>query len=441
MASDPSTAELKLIDGVELKLALASDTQFVKLIGIYLCPLLLKLASPHTRTRAKTKNLLAMVDNRISSIVFELPIEALLTQYKDAKVPELVKDTTIQYLHKSLINGQIELGTLPLLMSGFAQVSSSQQSILFNIICHTLMAWVSPESTVQEDQLVQIYRIDSIADQEQLSKRFLDIMFLNMGYFKQDQSSSIQSTSSQLIRALNPSEIEAAEARRSDLHKLSMSGLQVEEIIFLTPWGASTFTIASLNAIKLGILRYLTMPIMTTELRHAVALVASFDLKNEIQNTAGTVIRQCELTDSDLYAQTLFNLLLERRNLGQQLHIRALQLLSKSVAAVKREENALAVIASGIECISPSTSYVSVSLQVIADRPKIRSATIGFLQWYARFGPSSGDSKTTPKLLSQITRFLNSQDITDDAKGSAYVAMGYLVRMCLFLQIVIDNVV
>lgn len=359
MTTDPAAAEIKLIDGVELKLALASDVQFVKLVNIYLCPLLLKLASPYARSRDKMLSLLAMIDNRTAGITFEFPTKALLAQYKDAKVPSLVKEATLKYLSRALIDDQLEQDALPLLMSGYSEASNSQQSILFNIICRMLCTWTVPDSTAQEDYLKETYKVDADGDQKLLANHFLNMMFLNMGYFKEEQAQSNQSVSSPLIRAPDPSDVEATEVRRMTLHKLSMTGLEEHDIKFLCPQGASTFTVATLNSIKIGILRFLQLRIMKDDLRYTIALVASFDLKSEIQNCASTVMRRCETSDSDGYARNLFDLLLSRKNLSQQLQIRIFQLLSKSISAVKQEESALAVITQGIECtittVVPST--------------------------------------------------------------------------------------
>lgn len=53
--SDPDEAkELRLVNNVELKIALADgDNKLQRLLNLYLPPLLLKLASPHVSVRNK----------------------------------------------------------------------------------------------------------------------------------------------------------------------------------------------------------------------------------------------------------------------------------------------------------------------------------------------------------------------------------------------------
>lgn len=53
--TDPDEAkELRLVNNVELKIALAEgDDKLQRLLNLYLAPLLLKLASPHVAVRNK----------------------------------------------------------------------------------------------------------------------------------------------------------------------------------------------------------------------------------------------------------------------------------------------------------------------------------------------------------------------------------------------------
>jgi proteasome component ECM29 len=62
MADTSEERELQLIDKLELRIALAKDdTKLETLLKTYLCPLLLKLTSPHLNVRNKVMRLLLLM--------------------------------------------------------------------------------------------------------------------------------------------------------------------------------------------------------------------------------------------------------------------------------------------------------------------------------------------------------------------------------------------
>lgn len=58
----------------------------------------------------------------------------------------------------------------------------------------------------------------------------------------------------------------------------------------------------------------------------------------------------------------------------------------------------------------------------------MRNETIGFLNWIARMSPPAESSFDTRAVLSQLTAYLNAADRTDDARNSAYIAIGLVVK-------------
>ena len=67
MADVSEDRELQLVDKLELRLALAKDPikKFESLLKTYLCPLLLKLKSPHIKVRNKTVSICMHLGTRI----------------------------------------------------------------------------------------------------------------------------------------------------------------------------------------------------------------------------------------------------------------------------------------------------------------------------------------------------------------------------------------
>lgn len=63
-----------------------SDEQLESAIGKFLIPVLLKLSSPNEGVRKKVMELLVHLSKRIKrQTAVQLPVEALLTQYRDPK--------------------------------------------------------------------------------------------------------------------------------------------------------------------------------------------------------------------------------------------------------------------------------------------------------------------------------------------------------------------
>ncbi|EPY50332.1 proteasome component [Schizosaccharomyces cryophilus OY26] len=82
-------AELRLLNGVEFKFALAKNSEsFQSLISVYLAPILLKLDSPHEPVRNKTITIANHVMTRVTSETnLQLPMLALVKQYIHADQP------------------------------------------------------------------------------------------------------------------------------------------------------------------------------------------------------------------------------------------------------------------------------------------------------------------------------------------------------------------
>ncbi|EEB05129.1 proteasome component [Schizosaccharomyces japonicus yFS275] len=91
--------ELRLLDAVELKLALASSaSSFQRTIDIYLAPALLKFESPHDAVRKKTMDIAQHVQSRLNSdSSLQVPLLALSKQYVEPH-SELLKQVDAQFL-------------------------------------------------------------------------------------------------------------------------------------------------------------------------------------------------------------------------------------------------------------------------------------------------------------------------------------------------------
>ena len=116
--------ELSLVDKVELRIALSdSDTKLSTLLKTYLCPLLLKLASEHLSVRNKVIGICQHLNTRIQSPSVELPVAALLTQFKESD-SKLVKHFDLLYAQQGFkrLGGKQKHELIPGLVKGVAAV-------------------------------------------------------------------------------------------------------------------------------------------------------------------------------------------------------------------------------------------------------------------------------------------------------------------------------
>ena len=146
MASDPTSAspearELSLISKLELRIALAdTDERFQSIIQTYLPPLLLKLGSDNLAVRNKVIGVCQHVNTRVQTPSIQLPVAALLKQFKEQK-SQLIRHFDLIYLQQGIdrlgVNARIEV-LLPLLQ-GISEIGTATQgAIIFNLVLRLL---------------------------------------------------------------------------------------------------------------------------------------------------------------------------------------------------------------------------------------------------------------------------------------------------------------
>ena len=100
--NDAEVRELSLIGKVELRIALAdTDQKLETLLGTYLAPLLLKLASDSHAVRSKVIQVCQHVNTRVKAPAIKLPVAALLKQFKEQNV-QLIRHFDLIYLQQGI---------------------------------------------------------------------------------------------------------------------------------------------------------------------------------------------------------------------------------------------------------------------------------------------------------------------------------------------------
>ncbi|CAN3371546.1 hypothetical protein DIURU_001791 [Diutina rugosa] len=139
--------ELKLIGTVELRLALATtDAQLEKALGQFLCPLLLKLASPYPQSRDAIIKIIGDISPRIKTATsLRLPWKALLDQIKSPRLPQgqdpsAVRIYTAMFFDIAItrLSAEEQVDVIPQVLSGISNYQRTIQAKLFSIFLKIL---------------------------------------------------------------------------------------------------------------------------------------------------------------------------------------------------------------------------------------------------------------------------------------------------------------
>ena len=102
MADTSEKRELDLVSKVEFRIALAeTDAKLEAILRTYLPPLLLKLASESKSVRDKVLSLCQHINSRVKSPSLQLPVHALLKQFKTTHNP-LIRHFDMLYVQQGL---------------------------------------------------------------------------------------------------------------------------------------------------------------------------------------------------------------------------------------------------------------------------------------------------------------------------------------------------
>ncbi|KAI5290870.1 proteasome component M29 [Ascosphaera aggregata] len=188
----PEARELRLVDAVELRIALAeTQEQLEQLLNKYLAPLLLKLASDSPEVRKKVIAICQHVNLRLRPLkTFKLPMAALLEQFRQVE-NSLVRSFDLVYVKQGL--NRMEAGEqvklLPTFINGIAGSESSKQAAnLFHIILSLLPLYELPAHGTPEDATLRSTLRMSDDDAAFLAKWFTKVLLLSKTHILSDNS-------------------------------------------------------------------------------------------------------------------------------------------------------------------------------------------------------------------------------------------------------------
>ncbi|BFZ55647.1 proteasome component M29 [Savitreella phatthalungensis] len=320
--------ELRLLEAVELKLVLPDSADKLEaVLKVYICPMLLKLQSPHLPVRHKTlvlgKTIVARLDS-FKEVV--LPIDALVQQYQDAQ-SALLKVADLCFI--SLAVERLKTSPmlfLPLIVKGASLAGTEGQLQLTRTVVCILREdrpFDHAKAAVLPTELPQ-------ADQDWLVDTLERLLWLSHA-------------------AMNE----------------SMQPPANESTIYSSPPPNP----AQLKAGKLNALHLLGSNIIRPEARCIAVHIATFDLHDDVRKLAQEVQRLHSplVLEDTRVARGLYTLAgateSERRARSVPDQVKTLQLLSRSHTALELAEYAVPTLRSAFE-----------------QPRRVRDAALGYLQ-------------------------------------------------------------
>ncbi|KAF9918544.1 hypothetical protein BX616_007987 [Lobosporangium transversale] len=414
--------DLELLDNVELRFALAeSDAQLEKTLNTFLCPVLLKLASPAENVRAKVVSILTHINRRVRpKPEIKLPVPALLKQFSDSSSP-LVKNFTLIYIELGYerISLQDKLEALPQLIKGISRRPVAQQTTLL----HMAIAALSSIKQINEDStMTDPYGFTgSPSDAMCLLLRFQDVLLyrqplIGSSHTQRQQrdnatssSGDNQSNATGLLPIMNP----------------PPEGMSPHSVQLVTNSGkASWASTSELKNVKIGVLRFInstvnfpdSLPAQIHLERFIALIAASGDAYHEVSSMGEDGLKRIKAPDFEnkMVIDRLYEMY-QGSNKGKPIagqedtirqpssnpiKLRIMGYLSKSKVAADSFPSALQV---SFDCLYGTKTNA-----------KLIMAGMAFVQWIARMASLSTLKPMAPVLLSGMLKYIRE---SEDARG------------------------
>ncbi|KAJ5477232.1 hypothetical protein N7539_007376 [Penicillium diatomitis] len=420
MASDsPSleARELSLVGKVEFRIAMAdSDEKLESLLMTYLPPLLLKLSSDSVAVRNKVISVCQHVNTRVKNPSIQLPVAALLKQFKEQK-SQLIRHFDLIYAQQGIdrLGADARIDILLPLLQGIAQIgtSPSQGAIVFNLVLRLLPLFKIPPKGSEADQ--KLKETLSLSNED---SRFLVFWLTRLLLF-------------------SPA---AGNAQ-------TCPGLSVDEYKFLTKdapvtetWNPASQGGLNLTETKVTALRFLGSGAFEDSQRFLPSLIATADANSRLADLGDETLKRfaVDLEDSFMVEQ-LYDLYFGAGEaqgtlpVRPALQIKILTFLGKSIKATENTQRIYRLIEEGLLSDAARSAH---GLQA----SKLRTQIFTFTTWVVRMGLPSNLKQIAPKLIAGLRDFIQSQGwpspgasgqrlpATDlSLRGLAYESIGILV--------------
>ncbi|AQZ14391.1 ECM29 (YHL030W) [Zygosaccharomyces parabailii] len=180
--------EKELVQKVELRLALADTPEKLEHnLGIFLCPLLLKLSSPYGSVRQAVLGSLKDILARLNSLPkVRIPVDKLLHQAQNVPIDSDQGSANVRLYSLLLASKGVDRMSLnekkqliPVAMRGISELPVSAAARIFHILCKLILDWEVPQKgSKEEDEACEFLNLENKNDLEFLSKKFTNFFFL-----------------------------------------------------------------------------------------------------------------------------------------------------------------------------------------------------------------------------------------------------------------------
>jgi proteasome component ECM29 len=418
MATDtgqsPESRELALLGKVELRIALAdTDSKLQTLLGTYLAPILLKCASESLAVRNKVISMCQHVNTRVKSKDVQLPVGALLQQFKEHPTNSMIRHFDVLYIQQgwSRLPAAEQIKLLPNFIDGLAETTrqnSQYGSQLCHVVLHILHRFNFPKRGTNEDRGLRAHLNLKPEDSEFLAATFAKLMLF----------------------------VPSRTSEASAPHK-SCPGLTEEEFLFLNvhgkpgAWNPEAEGGLNLTLTKILIGKVLSSGMLTPAERLLPALFASADSNQNIASTGEEVLKRT-VPDVDLENEELVNTLFQYYN-GERAapvpvtsRIKILNLLAKSHKSFTFTSKILRLTEDGLVKNKDESAGRL--------RQKYHQALFAYLQAVARHGKEEELKTLSPNILGQMRSFIEDagwpvqQEGDRTLRGAAYEIIGVFAR-------------
>ncbi|KAJ5996552.1 hypothetical protein N7522_008212 [Penicillium canescens] len=420
-SQSPEARELSLIGKVEFRIAMAdTDEKLQSLLQTYLAPLLLKLGSESVAVRNKIISVCQHVNARVKAPSIQLPVAALLKQFKEQK-SQLVRHFDLIYAQQGIdrLGSEARVDILLPLLQGISQIGTSptQGAIVFNLVLRLLPLLKLPPKGSEEDR--------------DLKKRLClsddDAQFLSFWLAK--------------LLLLTPGPKEST----------TCPGLSPEEYTFLNKgvpanetWNPSADGGLNLTETKVTALRFIGSGAFNDAQKFLPSLIASSDGNSRLADLGDETLKRFAADiENPAVVEELYGLYFGTAGappVRPPLQVKLLAFLGKSIKATADLQRILRLIEDGLLSDSARSSQ---GLQA----SKLRTQIFTFTTWVVRMGSPSDLKEIAPKLIAGLRDFIQSQGWPSPAvsgnklpttdlslRGLAYESIGIMVPKVDFIM-------
>ncbi|CAG8128696.1 unnamed protein product [Penicillium salamii] len=413
-SQSPEARELTLIGKVEFRIAMAdTDEKLQTLLGTYLTPLLLKLSSESVDVRNKIISVCQHVNTRVKNPSIQLPVAALLKQFKEQK-SQLVRHFDLIYAQQGIdrLGSEARVDILLPLLQGISQIGTSptQGAIVFNLVLRLLPLLKIPSKGSEEDRALKVRLGMSDEDSQFLSFWLAKLLLLTPG----------------------PKETTTCPGLSPDEYTFLNKGLPANET-----WNPSADGGLNLTETKVTALRFIGSGAFEDPQRFLPSLIASADANSRLADLGDETLKRfsADIENPDV-VQELYDMYFGTPGAPPArppLQVKLLVFLGKSVKATSDPQRIMRLVEEGLLSDSARSAQ---GLQA----SKLRTQIFTFTTWVVRMGAPSDLKEIAPKLIAGLKDFIQSQQWPSPAasgqklpatdlslRGLAYESIGIMV--------------